>query len=98
MLPDYKKLNDSQKLEFLSLVFKKCIAPDEWWFGLFLTLFKNQNHVYPQYSLTMIIRTQNIIRKRQWYSSFNHSTQDPYLSSPQALYPQYQSDNLLPSP
>jgi len=100
LIPDYKKLNDSQKLEFRlnSLQFFKNVQLSTSSSSVYTQPYSNQNNaVYPQYSSTLHLPNQNLLQNSQWYPSITHLTQDPYPSPPQALYPHHQSDNLPPS-
>jgi len=100
LLPDYKNLNDSQKLEFRlnSLQFFKNVQLSTSSSSVYTQPYSNQNNaVYPQYSSTLHLPNQNLLQNSQWYPSITHSTQDPYPSPPQALYPHHQSDSLPPS-
>lgn len=99
LLPDYKKLNDSQKLEFHlnSLQFFKNVQLSTSCSSVYSQPYSNQNNaVYPQYSSTLHLPNQNLLQNSQWYPSITHSTEDPYPSPPQALYPNHQSDSLPP--
>jgi len=100
LLPDYKKLNDSQKLEFRlnSLQFFKNVQLSASSSSVYSQPYSNQNNaVYPQHSSTLHLPNQNLLQNSQWYPSIIHSTQDLYPSPPQALYPHHQSDSLPPS-
>jgi len=97
LLPDYKKLNDSQKLEFRinCLQFFKNVQLSTCNSSIISQPYPNQNNAaYPQYSSTIHLPAQNL-QNSQWYPpSITHSTLDPYSSPPQALYPHNASGSL----
>jgi len=99
LLPDYKKLSDSQKLEFRinSLQFFKNVQLSTNSSSVYSQPYSNQNNVYPRYSSSLHLPTQNLLQNSQWYPIITQSTQDPYPSLSQALYPHHQSDSLPPS-
>lgn len=103
LLPDYKKLNDFQKLEFRinSLQFFKNVQLPTNSSSVYSQPYY-QNNVYPQYPSTLHLPTPNLVQNNQWYPSNSpdittHSTQDPYPSSSQSVNPYHQSDILPPS-
>jgi len=99
LLPDYKKLNDTQKLEFRinTLQFFKNVQLSTNNSAAYSQPYFNQNNVYPQYSSIFPLPTQNIVQNTEWHPNNSshvtaHSSQDSYPSSPQSLYPHHQSN------
>lgn len=102
LLPDYKKLNDTQKLEFRlnTLQFFKNVQQTQ--------LYLQQNQIYTQYPSAFRLPTQSQQQNHQFYSNstqqnstypnYTHSnvlTQNPYPSSSQSELSHHQTDIIL---
>lgn len=102
LLPDYKKLNDTQKLEFrlITLQFFKNVQQTQ--------PYLQQNQNYPLYPPSFRLPTQSQQQNHQFYPNntqqnstypnFTHSnllTQNSYPSTSQSELPHHQTDIIL---